>query len=401
MNRPAIDHLGISEIVAGLIVKKYIDPNQVDLSRLHPPYDEIVRKLRENTPISQLGGLYAGALSTASRAAEGALDVLEPMDWLDALTQASIRSEGAVIFRKASKDMEEGKDVDHLAIMSMLNRIDDGTLTLMPLSQVDDEIGTWFPTHWAPVDEHVGGLPDSCLTIIAGPPGVGKTSVLIKMALAYTKAEKSKRVLIYSLEMTAAQLKMRLLQIGKASKDQLNRIFVSQAMLTIDEIYAEVNKEVAKGDVAFVGVDFADLAIKGMTEAAGMEHVYRASAQMAKQAGVPVVLLAQLNDNYRQGPPMVNDIRWSRLAEAVARLILLVYNPRQIWAEQGQGTTKWPIAMTGKAHLIVGKSSFGTQHEGIGAIEVDWKGINAWGDKGVWSPQPSNASRKTKQEYSR
>ncbi|MBT9138913.1 MAG: hypothetical protein DDT31_01492 [Syntrophomonadaceae bacterium] len=72
----------------------------------------------------------------------------------------------------------------------------------------------------------------------------------------------------------------------------------------------------------------------------------------------------------------------------MASLIILVYNPNQIFATQGRDD-RLP-AYPDRGYLIVGKSRFGYREGGPGAIQTDFNGKLAWGEESYgWTPLTS------------
>ena len=68
------------------------------------------------------------------------------------------------------------------------------------------------------------------------------------------------------------------------------------------------------------------------------------------------------------------------MAEAVASLIVLIYNPDRVWANSAAGSKGNPLVyIPDSAYLIVGKSRFGFIEQKVGAILVDWNGASGWG----------------------
>jgi archaellum biogenesis ATPase FlaH len=380
--------LNNSEVVAGWVFNKKLSIHEIDPALFSSPYDKLMRRLREGESLSDLMSENFGAMNAAMQAADAtAADVLSA-DLTKALAKSKVSYEASALFMSMSKRLERGDDVDVPAMLSVLERMENGEDVFMPLGEVKAEQIVFVPTHYQPIDKYVGGIPDSVLTIIAAPPGVGKTSLLGKIMLAKAAKEKKKKILFFSLEMTMGQIMHRFLEIGVEGKtaaerkDVLNRIITTDRSFTIDEIYAEASRRCRTDDVSMIGIDFADMMVRGENNAGVMEAIYTTTARLAKELKVPIILLAQLNDKYIGGIPQVNHIRWSRMAEAVARLILLIYNPSQLWADQGQDKKNNPLPTdSGRGYLIVGKSSFGTTMGGIGAIAIDWDGKTAWGDK--------------------
>jgi len=381
--------LNNSEVVAGLVFSKKLSIHEVDPSLFAPPYDKLMLRLRNGDPLSEIMSENFGAVNAAMQASDAtAADVLVA-DMTKALAKSKVDWEGAQLFTSSAKKLERGDDIDGSAILSILERRENGLQVFTPLSEVKPEATVFVPTYYQPIDKYIGGIPDSVVTIVASPPGVGKTSLLGKIMLAKAAKEKKKNILFFSLEMTMGQILNRFLEInvpGKNAterKEVLSRIYATDRPFTIDEIYAETSRRCRTDNISLVGIDFADLMVRGENSAAGMEAIYTTCARLAKEVRVPIILLCQLSEKYVGGMPHVNHIRWSRMADAVARLIILIYNPNQIYVDQGQGKASSLPTTPDRGFLIIGKSSFGTAMGGIGAIQVAWDGKTSWGDKGL------------------
>src|SRR5207247_5977375 len=76
------------------------------------------------------------------------------------------------------------------------------------LREHEDEI-LGVQSGFADLDKVLGGLQKSDLIIVAGRPGSGKTSFALSIAY-YASVLKHKRIAIFSLEMSAAQLVERM-----------------------------------------------------------------------------------------------------------------------------------------------------------------------------------------------
>jgi hypothetical protein len=136
-----------------------------------------------------------------------------------------------------------------------------------------------------------------------------------------------------------------------------------------------------------IGVDFADLMIVDEENSeAAMANIYRIMAQMAKSMRLPVFLLSQLSRGYTGGLPRPNHIRYTSLAEALSWQILMLYNPNTDWSEES-GKVDLPRE-AGKGYILAWACRGGFRnHDGPGAIEVDWDGGSGWGKKAIrWHP---------------
>ncbi len=386
--------LNNSEVAAGLVfAKKKLSAHDVDAAQFAPPYDKLIRRLKDGDTLSDLMTENFGAMNSAIQASETVPAEVQASDIIKALSKSKAANDAAVLFSTASRKLERGEDVDVSAILATVQEMENGEDIFRKLSEVKPETNIFVPTHYPPIDKHVGGIPYACLTIIGAPPGVGKTSLLGKIAIASAAKEKKKSVLLFSLEMTMGQILNRFMEIGISKlkvadrKEVMGRIIITDHALTISEIDAEASRKCRSQDISMIGIDFADMTVRGENSAAAMEEVYRTCALLAKRTGVPVVLLAQLNDKYVGGMPQVNHLRWSRMAEAYAALIFMIYNPGQLWVDQGESKNKTLPHVHGMGYLIIGKSRFGTAAGGIGAIMCEWDGKTSWGDApGKWFP---------------
>jgi replicative DNA helicase len=203
------------------------------------------------------------------------------------------------------------------------------------------------------------------LTILAARPSMGKTTVGLSVAMAAARAGEG--VLFFSLEMSAVSVAQRALsdmcfdgynaaiqysdiRDGKLPDDGLERIrhaseimaalplvIEDQAGLTVSQIIARTRQsrrrfEQAGKALGLVVIDHLGL-VAATDRYAGMRHlelgaITSALKVMAKDMGVPVLLLCQLSrgvesrDNKR---PQLSDLRESGRIEEDADAVLLLY----------------------------------------------------------------------------
>jgi len=381
-------HLDASELTFGLILGGKIDAEHVTASTLAQPYGDALKLYKDGADISVL---YDKVGLTPIRAAIEASRIVEgtnPYDMLELLNVAYGRETLALTLERELNKLRRGDDADLLKIESAIERHVNMEDKYTPLNEIEPMEGVWNLTGYQPIDEYIGGIPDSSLTIIAAPPGVGKTSLLAKLAIAHAKTDK--KVLFYTLEMTGGQIAKRVIDLENDTKDEpyKKNIIVCDDIMDVEEICADAAKVVALDNYGMIGIDFADLMLTEKEEEGNVAQLYRAMARLAKKSGVPVVLLSQLNRQYAEhgGIPRIQNIRWSGLAEAMAALILLIYNPNQIFgAPPSKGQSL--IAHPGRGYVIVGKSRFGYKQGGVGAIDLEWDGKLSWGNEAVgWMP---------------
>lgn len=348
----------------------------------YPPYDEIIPLLRDSMDIPDIVSKVGyTSVRTAMDAAEHVNGEMKPLQWLDLLKKSASKATSASQLKKLVKDLEDDKDVDLAVALKAVNLIDENLRDLTPMSEVKPEDNIWIPTGWEPIDACVGGLVKAGLVTIGASPGVGKTTLLIKLASKMVHKYKKKKVAIFTLEMTNAQIAQRTIDIDDSlTDDDKARILLGDGSFSIEEIYTIASKYAATEKLAMIGVDFADLIINGEQTEATMSTIYRTLASLAKKIDVPVVLISQLNRNtYNGGTPKVNHLRYSGMAEAMSGLILMIHNPHTILADYSAKSELDDIP--GRGYLIVGKSRFGYKKGKPGAIMIEWEGEVGWGDK--------------------
>ncbi|MBT4570646.1 MAG: replicative DNA helicase, partial [Nitrosomonadales bacterium] len=230
-------------------------------------------------------------------------------------------------------------------------RIDD-------LYQLDDPNGvTGVPSGYADLDQKTAGLQPGDLIIIAGRPSMGKTSLALNIA-EHVGMEAGLPVAIFSMEMGAAQLTMRLLgSVGKLDQHKMrigqlededwpkltNALGVlNEAPIFIDEGSALNSYEVRararrlhrqQGKLGLIVIDYIQLMSSaneqsGENRATEVSEISRSLKALAKELNVPVVALSQLNRSVESRPdkrPMMSDLRESGAIEQDADVIMFIY----------------------------------------------------------------------------
>jgi len=384
-----LKHIDISEICLGLILANRISPDHVNAEAFAYPYDEAVKLIKGGSDISILYDKIGLAPIKAAVEASKVVDEKLPGDWIKLLDMAYSREEMAKMLEKQVVKIKRGEEPEVLKITGAIEKFRDMQHRYITMDLIDPEDAIWVKTGYRPIDEMLGGIPDSCLTIIAARPGVGKTSLMLKLAESF--AGQGKAVLLFTFEMTNGQLVSRLLNISPDISMEIRKsIMVCDDIMGVDEVVAEASRLAAMNKLGFIGIDFADLMMTGEEDEPKMGMLYRQMARMAKEAKTPVILLSQLNRLAAGKEPTIHDIRWSGLAEAMAALIFLIYNPNQTASGPPDPKSQLDI-IPGFGWLIVGKSRFGFGPQlGYGAIKVKWDGQAAWlNDEYSWKGMQS------------
>ena len=212
-----------------------------------------------------------------------------------------------------------------------------------------------IPTGFIDFDRMTHGLNNGNLLIIAGRPGMGKTSLALNMA-QHVAIQEKKAVGIFSLEMSAQELALRVLcseadisfsrlRSGHLSQRQSQGIVqtvrrIGDAPLHIDdspnpsllEVASKARRLRAEGDLQLVILDYLQLMqAGGRYENRNLEiaAISRGLKQLAKELDIPVIALSQLSRQpERRGGdhrPQLADLRESGSIEQDADLVAFVY----------------------------------------------------------------------------
>ncbi len=214
---------------------------------------------------------------------------------------------------------------------------------------------TGVATGYADLDRLTAGLQPGDLVIIAGRPSMGKTSLSLNIGEHVALALK-KPVAIFSMEMGATQLAMRLigsvgklpaqhLRTGRLQPEDWEKLSaalgrLNEAAILIDDTAAlsaiEVRARARRmqkqyGSLGLVIVDYLQLmqaTSTGENRATEISEISRSMKALAKELKVPVVALSQLNRSLEQRPnkrPVMSDLRESGAIEQDADVILFIY----------------------------------------------------------------------------
>lgn len=209
---------------------------------------------------------------------------------------------------------------------------------------------TGLTTGFKELDEMTSGLQPSDLIIIAGRPSMGKTTFamnLVENALMTT----DKAVMVFSMEMPAEQLLMRMfsslgqvdqtkVRTGQLGDQDWDRISSTLALLKDKKLFIDDTpglspndlrtrtRRIAKenGDVALVMVDYLQLMrVPGNSEnrTAEISEISRSLKALAKEFRCPVVALSQLNRGLEQRTnkrPIMSDLRECVTGETLVML---------------------------------------------------------------------------------
>lgn len=270
------------------------------------------------------------------------------------------------------------------------------------------------------INAQIGGLHNSDLIILAGRPGMGKTSLATNIAFNTAQRwvrdaedgippERSvgARVAFFSLEMSADQLAMRVLaeqsgivaekiRTGKISRDEFQKfaraageleslpLYIDDTPgLTIAALRTRARRLKRRHDIGLVVVDYLQL-LQGSGRGGNdnrvqeISEISRGLKQLAKELSLPVIALSQLSRAVEQREnkrPQLSDLRESGSIEQDADMVWFVYReeyylmnekppePAESDLKAQQAFADWMARMErshGTADLIVAKQRHGS-----------------------------------------
>jgi replicative DNA helicase len=268
-----------------------------------------------------------------------------------------------------------------------------------------------IPTGFVDVDRRTGGMRPGDLIIVAGRPGMGKTSYVMDVATNVASIppvpfeQPLIGVMMFSLEMPKEQLAQRMIasdgrlslvrfRRNELAATEFDRMVVAADRLSqlpvyiddtpaisITELRAKVRKQqhifdkrnpLREGEteatwkqrIGLVIVDYVQL-MRGREDADNREQevssITTGLKALAKELGVPVVALSQLNRGVetrstKDKRPQLSDLRESGSIEQDADMVQFVYRPEYYIADKDSLEAK---KYKGYAEIIIAKQRNG------------------------------------------
>lgn len=243
-------------------------------------------------------------------------------------------------------------------------------------------------TGFTDLDQKTTGLHPGDLVILAGRPSMGKTAFSLCIA-EDVALHQNKAVAVFSMEMPADQLALRLLssfaripmsrlRTGELSDRDMDRIasmnsVLREAPLFIDEtgalspleLRARARRIKARHGLGLIVVDYIQLMqVPGTRENRTNEisEISRSLKALAKELEVPVIALSQLNRGVEQRDnkrPRMADLRESGGIEQDADLVVFIYRDEVYNKESPDaGTAEIIIAKQRNGPLGTVKTAF-------------------------------------------
>lgn len=270
--------------------------------------------------------------------------------------------------RQLASDAQEVEDIDAL-VGSSLDALaalqEDDAAPLMSAAElcklaigyVDDRYSNpdalgGLPTGFADVDARLQGMKGGDLIVVAGRPGMGKTVYALNVARHV--AETTGTALVFAMEMGAQQQALRMvadsggvplgrLMSGRIEDDDWagltnaarkmaeSRLYVDfRAGVSVQQVRSQARRVQRQHGLSLIVIDYLTLMTLpgGETNAVQVGLATRGLKAVAKEMGVPVIVLAQLSRKVEERSnkrPLMSDLRESGAIEQDADVIQMLY----------------------------------------------------------------------------
>jgi replicative DNA helicase len=210
-------------------------------------------------------------------------------------------------------------------------------------------------TGFIDLDKKIGGLQPSALVLIAARTSVGKTTLGAALALRFLQSglavffaslEQSRMELVQRMVCALAKVDSHHLREGLLGDEELQRLgkaageirlgtleIADSSRQTVLHIAAKARRMKRRKGLDAVFVDYVQMVESTDRRAQRYEqvgHISRGLKGMAKDLGVPVVCMAQLNrgpEDRTDKRPRLSDLRESGNLEMDADVVMLMHRP--------------------------------------------------------------------------
>jgi replicative DNA helicase len=250
----------------------------------------------------------------------------------------------------------------------------------------------YIPTGFKKLDEAIIGLPKSHLTTIASRPGMGKTSFMLQLKRNLVQA--GYKPLIISIEMTSEQLLIKdisafsminslKIESGQINNEENEKITEASNMLkeenyfieddgvwTIEKIKSIIRRYISKEKIDIVFLDYLTLVRTSGRRDGRFDleigEITNSLREFAKETGLPIVILSQLNRDLEKRPdkkPILADLRESGSIEQNSKTVLFLFRPAYYGIDGAKNNwiskENMPVTNDEFAEIIIAKARSG------------------------------------------
>ncbi|MFB7159083.1 replicative DNA helicase [Lysinibacillus sp. NPDC056232] len=260
---------------------------------------------------------------------------------------------------------------------------------------------TGIPTGFRDLDNITAGFQRNDLIIVAARPSVGKTAFALNVAQSVA-VQARENVAIFSLEMGAEQLVMRMLcaegnidaqvlRTGALTTEDWGKLTMAMGSLSnsgifiddtpgvrINEIRAKCRRLAQEHGLGMILIDYLQL-IQGSGKAGEnrqqeVSEISRSLKHLARELKVPVIALSQLSRGVEQRQdkrPMMSDLRESGSIEQDADIVAFLYRD-DYYDKESESKNMIEIIIAKQRNGPTGTVTLAFKKEFNKFINVDW-----------------------------
>lgn len=260
---------------------------------------------------------------------------------------------------------------------------------------------TGIPTGFRDLDHITAGFQRNDLIIVAARPSVGKTAFALNVAQSVA-VQARENVAIFSLEMGAEQLVMRMLcaegnidaqvlRTGALTTEDWGKLTMAMGSLSnsgifiddtpgvrINEIRAKCRRLAQEHGLGMILIDYLQLiqgsGKPGENRQQEVSEISRSLKQLARELKVPVIALSQLSRGVEQRQdkrPMMSDLRESGSIEQDADIVAFLYRD-DYYDKESESKNMIEIIIAKQRNGPTGTVTLAFKKEFNKFINVDW-----------------------------
>jgi len=260
---------------------------------------------------------------------------------------------------------------------------------------------TGIPTGFRDLDNITAGFQRNDLIIVAARPSVGKTAFALNVAQSVA-VQARENVAIFSLEMGAEQLVMRMLcaegnidaqvlRTGALTTEDWGKLTMAMGSLSnsgifiddtpgvrINEIRAKCRRLAQEHGLGMILIDYLQLiqgsGKPGENRQQEVSEISRSLKGLARELKVPVIALSQLSRGVEQRQdkrPMMSDLRESGSIEQDADIVAFLYRD-DYYDKESESKNMIEIIIAKQRNGPTGTVTLAFKKEFNKFINVDW-----------------------------